>query len=249
VTADGPGAPVLEVIGLEAGYQGSTVLTDVSISLAADEIVAVVGPNGAGKSTLLGTLSGLVRVRHGRILLHGRDFSRAAPHQFVRAGVVHVPEGRQVFPSMTVAENMTLGAFVRRKDAKAVAERRETVLSVFPRLAERLGQNAASLSGGEQQMLAIARGLMGLPSVLMIDEPTLGLAPILVERLIDHLKLVRAELGVAVLIAEQNLYLVRALADRAYTIQRGRAQPLRMDVMESSDVGALLRDYDPERKT
>jgi branched-chain amino acid transport system ATP-binding protein len=174
------------------------------------------------------------------------DFSRAAPHEFVRAGVVHVPEGRQVFPGMSVDENLTMGAFTRRRDTKALAARRDSVLSVFPRLGERRGQNAASLSGGEQQMLAIARGLMGLPRVLLIDEPTLGLAPIAVERLIEHLHLVRREMGVAVIIAEQNLYLVRALADRAYTIQRGRAQPLRVDAAESEDVGALLSEYDPE---
>jgi branched-chain amino acid transport system ATP-binding protein len=150
---------------------------------------------------------------------------------------------------MSVADNLTLGAFVHRREARAVAERRESVLAVFPRLAERIDQNAASLSGGEQQMLAIARGLMGLPRVILIDEPTLGLAPVMVERLIEHLELVRREMGVAVVIAEQNLYLVRALADRAYTIQRGRAQPLRVDVMESSDVAALLRDYDPEGAT
>ena len=238
--------PVLEVKGLEAGYHGSIVLADISLTLGQDEIVAVVGSNGAGKSTLLGTLSGLVKVRRGTVTVAGEDFSHAAPHQFVRAGVVHVPEGRQVFPSMSVDENLTMGAFTRRRDTKALAERKDSVLSVFPRLQERRTQNAASLSGGEQQMLAIARGLMGLPRVLLIDEPTLGLAPIAVERLIEHLHLVRREMGVAVIIAEQNLYLVRALADRAYTVHRGRAQPLRVDVAESEDVAALLSEYDPE---
>jgi branched-chain amino acid transport system ATP-binding protein len=213
--------PILEVKSLEAGYHGSIVLADISLTLGQDEIVAVVGSNGAGKSTLLGTLSGLVKVRRGTVTVAGEDFSHAAPHQFVRAGVVHVPEGRQVFPSMSVDENLTMGAFTRRRDTKALAERKDSVLSVFPRLQERRTQNAASLSGGEQQMLAIARGLMAKPKLLMLDEPSWGIAPKLVTRILDTIQLINST-GITLLLVEQNVQRALAIAHRGYVMQTGR---------------------------
>jgi branched-chain amino acid transport system ATP-binding protein len=211
-------APVLAVRDLVAGYGSSTVLHGIGLEVRPGEAVAVVGPNGAGKSTLLNVLSGIVRSRRGSVELAGQDVTNEAAHRLVAAGVVQVPEGRQVFPEMSVLENLKMGAFTRPKGA---AERLEAVLDTFPRLRERLGQDAQTLSGGEQQMLAIGRGLMAEPTLLMLDEPTLGLAPILVDDVLDRLRAVRDQFRTSLLVMEQNAYLTRELCDRFYVLISG----------------------------
>jgi branched-chain amino acid transport system ATP-binding protein len=212
-------ADALDVDGLVAGYRAAQVLHGVGVRVRPGEAVAVVGPNGAGKSTLLKAISGLVRPRAGTIAAGGRQVAGLATHEIVRAGVVHVPEGRQVFPGMSVKANLQLGAFAAPGGA---GERLEEVLELFKPLQTRLGQAADSLSGGEQQMLAIGRGLMAKPTVLMLDEPTLGLAPIVVEELLEMLLIARRELGTSVLVTEQNAYLTRELCDRYCVLINGR---------------------------
>lgn len=210
--------PLLAVHDLVAGYGKSTVLHRVSFELHRGEAVAVVGPNGAGKSTLLDTLSGIVPVRGGSITFDGMDMTRRSSQAIVSSGVVHVPEGRQVFPEMSVEDNLRMGAFSKPAGA---AERLDAVLETFPRLRERLRQDAQTLSGGEQQMLAIGRGLMAGPKVLMLDEPTLGLAPILVDGVLDRLRTVRDQFETTLLVVEQNAYLTRELCDRYYVLISG----------------------------
>jgi branched-chain amino acid transport system ATP-binding protein len=209
---------VLSIRDLRAGYGASEVLHGVSLDVAEGEAVALIGPNGAGKSTLLKTLSGLLRARRGTIALHDADVTRHAAHDLVRAGIVHVPEGRQVFPEMSVKVNLQLGAFAARDRG---GERLEEVLDIFPRLRERLRQSAETLSGGEQQMLAIGRGLMARPSVLLLDEPTLGLAPIVVDEVLGRLRAARQTLGTSLLVAEQNAYLTKELCDRFFVLNNG----------------------------
>ena len=210
--------PLLVVSGLVAGYGGSTVLHGVDIDIRRGEAVAVVGPNGAGKSTLLNTLSGIVNARRGLVRFDGQDLTNRATRAIVRAGVIQVPEGRQVFPELSVEENLRLGAFSKPSGAR---ERFEVVLETFPRLRERLRQDAQTLSGGEQQMLAIGRGLMADPRLLLLDEPTLGLAPILVDGVLERLQAVRAQFDTALLVVEQNAYLTRELCDRYYVLRNG----------------------------
>lgn len=214
--------PLLQITGLVAGYGGSRVLDGADLRIDAGEAVVVVGPNGAGKSTLLRTISGLVRANRGTIVFEGVDVTNWPSHRLVQAGIVHVPEGRQVFPGLSVAENLRLGAFALNRSAKAGEARLEQVLGMFPRLEERYGQDAETLSGGEQQMLAIGRGLMAEPTLLMVDEPTLGLAPVIVQRLIEYFSFIRAEFDTTVLVAEQNLYLLQKVADRGCRLADGR---------------------------
>ena len=231
-------ADALEVTDLRAGYGHATVLHRVDLVVRPGEALAVVGPNGAGKSTLLKTISGLVRARGGRIASHGTDLTAKQPHQIVAAGVVHVPEGRQVFPEMSVRANLELGAFVA---PDAAEQRLDEVLELFRPLKTRLGQSAESLSGGEQQMLAIGRGLMARPTVLMLDEPTLGLAPIVVEELLEQLLIARRELNTSILVTEQNAYLTRELCDRYCVLINGRVTS-EGDRMPD-DPAALMSEY------
>jgi branched-chain amino acid transport system ATP-binding protein len=217
-TPSGDSPDLLVVDGLVAGYGGSTVLHDVQFSIRRGEAVAVVGPNGAGKSTLLNTLSGIVHARRGTVRFDGTDVTNRTPRRIVQRGVIHVPEGRQVFPEMSVEENLRLGAFSKPAGAR---ERFDAVLETFPRLRERLRQDAQTLSGGEQQMLAIGRGLMADPRLLMLDEPTLGLAPILVDGVLDRLQTIRQQFDTALLVVEQNAYLTRELCDRYYVLRNG----------------------------
>jgi branched-chain amino acid transport system ATP-binding protein len=228
----------LEVDGLVAGYGSAEVLHDLSIRVAAGEAVALIGPNGAGKSTLFKVLSGLVRARSGTISFGGQDITNAPAHRIVPAGVVHVPEGRQVFPEMSVRGNLELGGFAARDGS---AERLEGVLDLFPRLRERLGQSAETLSGGEQQMLAIGRGLMARPSLLLLDEPTLGLAPVVVDEVLDRLVEARTTLGTSMLVAEQNVYLAKRLCDRFYVVTNGRV--VREGVDLPDDPSDLMSDF------
>lgn len=211
---------MLTVSSLRSGYgQHIDVLRGVEMVARRGELVAIVGPNGAGKTTLLKTISGLVRSRSGTVLVDSVDLTRLPIHSVVKRGVTYVPEGREVFAPLTVAENLRLGAFSHPKGQEEIWR---TVLELFPRLAERLSQRAGSLSGGEQQMLAIGRGLMSQPELLLVDEPTLGLAPVLVDALGEWLAEVRDRLGTTVIIAEQSAKLARGLCDRMYVLVGGR---------------------------
>jgi branched-chain amino acid transport system ATP-binding protein len=213
------GVPVLEVENLVAGYGRVDVLRSVALTVNQGEIVTVVGPNGAGKTTLLKTISGVIRRRSGHIVFGGEDVGHLPAHALVRRGVTYVPEGREVFAQVSVEENLWLGAFA---NGSRRAHMREVVLEMFPRLAERLSQRAGSLSGGEQQMLAIARGLMSDPKLLLIDEPTLGLAPVLVEALAEWLDQARGQLDTTLVLAEQSAKLATGLSDRMYVLVSGR---------------------------
>ena len=212
--------PKLEVRGLQAGYGDVQVLWDVSFEVGPGETVCVVGSNGAGKTTALRCISGLLPARAGAVRVDGADLTNAAPAALLDAGIAHVPEGRRLFAAMSVRDNLLMGAY-RRKDRDQVAADLEHVLSLFPRLKERLTTLGGSLSGGEQQMCAIARGLMARPSLLMIDELSLGLAPRAVELLTDALVDIRRT-GLAVLLVEQDVMAALDIADRAVVIDRGR---------------------------
>ena len=211
--------PLLDVRGLTAGFDAGPVLFEVDLEVAAGELVALVGANGAGKSTLLGVLSGLVPSSAGSVRLGGRDITNARPEAIVAAGLVHVPQGRRLFGGMTVEKNLLLGAHLRRdRDVRGDLER---VLGHFPALADKLAREARTLSGGEQQMVAIGRGLMGRPRLLMIDEPSLGLAPKVVERVIEVAGEISRE-GIAVLLVEQDVVTALDAAARAYVLESGR---------------------------
>lgn len=213
-------APLLEVKDLTSGYGDLPVLHGVSFHVAEREVVSIVGANGAGKTTLLGTLAGAVRATGGHVMLAGTDLTTTPTHKISALGLDLVPEGRKLFPFMTVEENLRLGAY--HKFARAVwRETLAEMYDMFPRLAERKSQNAGSLSGGEQQMCAIARGLMALPKLLMLDEPSLGLAPIVVEQLFELVAGLPAR-GLAVLLVEQNVAEALELSSRAYVLEQGR---------------------------
>jgi branched-chain amino acid transport system ATP-binding protein len=212
------GAGLLDIRGVFAGYGSTEVLRNIDLSIAPGEIIALLGSNGAGKTTLNRAISGLLRPRAGAILFEGQSIDRARPSEIVELGLIHVPEGRKIFPNMTVRENLDLGSY-RRASARRT-ENRERVFTVFPRLAERRSQNAGTLSGGEQQMLAIGRGLMAEPRLLILDEPSLGLSPRLVEELFALITRIHAE-GLAILLVEQNVMQSLALASKAYILEQG----------------------------
>jgi branched-chain amino acid transport system ATP-binding protein len=214
---------MLDIRNLSAGYAGIDVVHGVDLAVGAGEIVALIGANGAGKSTLVKTVSGLLAPRAGEILFDGRRIEGLSPRARVRLGIAHVPEGRQMFPGMSVAENLRLGAYAQGRSIgdDELKSRIRSVCERFPILLNRLGEPAGNLSGGQQQMLAIARGLMAAPRLIMLDEPSLGLAPVLVEeifRLIHGLK----QQGLAIVLSEQNARMSLAIADRAYVIEMGR---------------------------
>ena len=211
---------MLEVDGLHAGYGEIEILRNVSLSIGERQIVALVGANGAGKSTLVNTLSGVVSARRGRIRVDGEDITNAPPHRIVERGVVQVPEGRKLFPEMTVRDNLLLGGFTPAARPHQ-AERLERVFAVFPRLKERARQVAGTLSGGEQQMVAIGRGLMAGPRLLMLDEPSLGLAPIMVDEMFRVIEEIHRH-GVTVLLVEQNTEHALAIAHRGFVLESGR---------------------------
>lgn len=211
----------LVIENLAAGYGKVQVLWGVSLRVAPGEFVAVIGANGAGKTTTLRAVSGVVKPSGGRILLGGQDVTRATPSGIVGLGLGHVPEGRELFPLMTVRENLELGAAMRAESRAMQAQTLEHVYTLFPRLRERQGQLAGTLSGGEQQMVAVGRALMGRPSVLVVDEPSLGLSPLMTQTVFGALKAVNQE-GVSVLLVEQNVGLSLKLADRAYVLENGQ---------------------------
>jgi len=211
---------VLAVRGLAVAYGPTEALRGIDLDVAAGETVCLLGGNGAGKTTTLRALSGQLRPRAGRIALDGADITALAPHRIAARGLVQVPEGRQIFATLTVGENLALGAWTTRDPAQA-ARRREAVLARFPRLGERLRQPAGALSGGEQQMLAIGRALMAAPRVLLLDEPSMGLAPLFVEEIFAVIAALRAE-RVTILLVEQNASAALDVADRAYVLETGR---------------------------
>ncbi|MGC2519745.1 MAG: ABC transporter ATP-binding protein [Burkholderiales bacterium] len=214
---------MLEARKLSAGYGSQAVIHDIDLCVRPGEIVALVGANGAGKSTLLKTISGLLPPRAGSILLDDEDIARRSPRERVQLGIAHVPEGRQVFAGLSIAENLRLGAYAHRgRLGDGVMEKRIAgVCESFPVLLERLRQPAGTLSGGQQQMLAIARGLMAQPRYLLLDEPSLGLSPILVADIFRMIVKLRAR-GLAILLSEQNARMSLAIADRACVIETGR---------------------------
>jgi branched-chain amino acid transport system ATP-binding protein len=210
---------LLAVTDLVAGYRGSEILHSISLRVGPGEAVGVIGPNGAGKSTLMKTLAGAHPARSGSIRFAGVDITRSTAAQRVPRGVVLVPEGREVFAPLSVRENLWLGAF---RTPQHRAELLDTVYELFPRLRDRAGQAAGTLSGGEQQMLAIGRGLMSRPALLMIDEPSLGLAPILIEAMTEQLATIRHQFGIAMLIAEQGVAIAAETCQRIYVVSGGR---------------------------
>ena len=210
---------MLKVSEIDVYYGDMQALRDVSIDVNEGEIVSVVGSNGAGKSTLLKTISGMLRSRKGKISLNGAEISQSPSSKIVESGISHVPEGRQIFPNMTVLENLEMGAqFPRTK--KVRQETLDQVFAYFPRLKERLGQKAGTLSGGEQQMLAMGRGLMSLPSLMMLDEPSLGLAPVLVSTIFEIIKKINHQ-GTSILLIEQNVFHSLKMSDRGYVLENG----------------------------
>jgi branched-chain amino acid transport system ATP-binding protein len=210
---------ILAIEDLQAGYGDVPVLRGASLAVGPREIVALVGANGAGKTTTLRAVSGLVRPTGGAIRFDGARIDTLAPHEIVGRGLLQVPEGRKIFPSLTVEENLDLGAYARAAKTRR-AETRARVFGLFPVLAERRRQTAGTLSGGEQQMLAIGRSLMGGPRLLMLDEPSLGLAPLVVDRIFDVIRRINAD-GVPILLVEQNIQRSLAIADRAYVLEQG----------------------------
>ena len=211
---------MLKIEGVSAHYDGVQALWGVSLEIKEGEIVALIGSNGAGKTTLLRNVSRLLPVSAGSILLDGRDLARAGSHDVVAAGVAHVPEARQLFPMMTVRENLELGAYLPTARGHA-AETMAHIFELFPILGERQSQLASTLSGGEQQMLAVGRGLMLRPRLLILDEPSLGLAPLAVSTILNTIKRVNAE-GVTIFLVEQNVGHALALATSAYVMENGR---------------------------
>ena len=209
---------LLAISGLHAGYGATEILRGIDLAVNDNEIVAVLGSNGAGKSTLNRAISGVLRAWRGAIRFEGAAIERARPSAIVAHGLIHVPEGRRIFPTMTVGENLDLGCYARARARRA--QNRARVFAIFPRLAERQAQSAGTLSGGEQQMLAIGRGLMAEPKLLILDEPSLGLSPLLVEELFALINSIHAE-GMAILLVEQNVVQSLEVASRAYILDNG----------------------------
>jgi len=235
-TNDSSTAPLLQIHDLSAGYGLVRVLHGISLEVHEAEFLALVGSNGAGKTTLLRVLSGLLPSQSGRILWAGQPIQDSTPDQIFRHGIVQVPEGRQLFPRMSVQDNLLMGAY-RRDDKAAIRADLEKVYGLFPRMAERRRQLAGSMSGGEQQMCAMARALMARPRLLLVDEMSLGLAPIIVDQLMDNLSAIRDQ-GVTVLLVEQDIHLALAAADRAYVLETGnvvREGPAR-DLIEDPEL-------------
>jgi branched-chain amino acid transport system ATP-binding protein len=211
---------LLDVEGIDVLYGELQALWDVSLDVGEGEFVVLVGSNGAGKTTTLRAISGILKPAKGRISFAGRDITGMPPHRIAELGLAHIPEGRQLFPKMTVLENLKAGAYIKRARER-VEETLESIFTLFPLLRERRDQLAGTLSGGERQMLAIARGLMLRPKLLMLDEPSLGLAPKLVLKVFEKLKMLHEE-GLTILLVEQNVKYALELADRGYVIETGR---------------------------
>jgi branched-chain amino acid transport system ATP-binding protein len=230
---------ILEVEGIDAFYGSIQALRGVSLEVREGEIVTLIGANGAGKSTTLRAINGIVHPRHGRIRFQGSDITREGPHDIVRRGISQSPEGRRLFPRMTVTENLEMGAFQRR-DRAEIKEDMDRVFELFPRLQERRDQKAGTMSGGEQQMCAIGRALMARPKLLLLDEPSLGLAPIFVERIFEIVEQINKQ-GTSILLVEQNALMALDAADRGYVLETGR--------VVLADKASALKGNEEVRKT
>ena len=231
--------PLLAVRGLSAGYDAGPVLFGIDIDVAPSELIALVGANGAGKSTLLGVLSGMVRATSGTITLSGEDVTNVRPEVLVRKGVAHVPQGRRLFGTMSVEKNLLLGAYMRRD--REIRDDLARVIDHFPALKDKLSREAGTLSGGEQQMVAIGRGMMARPKLLMVDELSLGLAPKVVDRLVDVIQQINRE-GTALLLVEQDVLVALDVANRAYVLENGRVA-LSGDATDVKDDPGVRRAY------
>jgi len=212
---------MLEITGLEVSYGSINALHGVSLNVPENSIVTLIGANGAGKSTALRAISGLIKSKGGSIQYDGEDITNLPPHEIVAKGLCHVPEGRMVFANLTVEENLRMGAYLRN-DKAGIAEDMEYGFHMFPRLKERIHQPAGTMSGGEQQMLAIARALMSKPRCLMLDEPSLGIAPMLVRAIFDQIVAINKERGITVLLVEQNANLALAISQHGYVLETGK---------------------------
>lgn len=210
---------MLKVENLEVAYGNIRAIKGISLEVNQGEIVTLIGSNGAGKSTTLRAISGLLKPRKGTITFEGERIDGVEGHKIVQKGITHSPEGRRIFPRMTVSENLDLGAFLRN-DKEKIAEDRERVLELFPRLKERIFQKAGTMSGGEQQMLAVGRALMGDPKLLILDEPSMGLAPVLVDIIFETVTKINKQ-GMTILLVEQNALAALSVADRAYVLESG----------------------------
>jgi branched-chain amino acid transport system ATP-binding protein len=230
---------MLEVTDLEVAYGSITALHSINVRVEKGKIVTLIGSNGAGKSTTLRAVSGLLKVRSGKIRLQDKDITNLAPHLIVGLGVTQVPEGRMIFANLTVFENLQMGAY-RRKRSEEVKKDYEYVYSIFPRLREREKQVAGTLSGGEQQMLAIGRALMSKPSYLMLDEPSLGIAPLLVRTIFEKIVEINRRLGITILLVEQNANLALEISDYGYVLETGRV--ILEDKSEKLRTNALVRE-------
>ena len=224
---------LLEVQDIQVYYGMIQALKGVSFSVNEGEVIALIGANGAGKTTTLHTVTGLLRAKSGHIIYDGQDITKVPPHKIVTMGMAHVPEGRRVFANMTVLQNLKMGAFTR-SDKNEIDATIEKVYKRFPRLKERQNQTAGTLSGGEQQMLAMGRALMSKPKIVLLDEPSMGLSPILVNEIFDIIQALN-EAGTTVLLVEQNAKKALAIADRAYVLETGR-------IVQSGDADALMHD-------
>jgi len=218
--SDSNASKMLEVENLNVYYGAIYALKGISFRVNQGEIVALIGANGAGKSTTLNTVSGILRPREGKVVFENEDITQTAADQIVQKGIVQVPEGRKIFATLTVQENLEMGAFTR-KDKKGIEESMANVFQRFPRLAERRSQLGGTLSGGEQQMLAIARGLMSRPRLMLLDEPSMGLAPLLVEQIFSIIQDINKQ-GTSICLVEQNAQMALSIADRAYVLETGR---------------------------
>jgi branched-chain amino acid transport system ATP-binding protein len=227
-------APLLELRDVHTYYGQIHALKGVSLTVNEGEVVTLIGSNGAGKSTTLRTISGLLRPRHGEVLLGGRSVAQVPPHEIVKSGIGHVPEGRGVFPKLTVLENLEMGAYLIN-DHNEFERRISNVFTLFPRLGERMTQNGGTLSGGEQQMLAIGRALMQEPRIMLLDEPSMGLAPLLVEEIFNIVQRLNSEQKTTILLVEQNAQAALQVAHRAYVMETGK-------ITISGDAQELLQD-------
>ena len=220
MNGNAPGTPILQVSDIHTFYGSIQALKGISLEVHDGEIVTLLGANGAGKSTTLRSINGLNRPRQGHIRFQGRDITSVPAHEIVKRGIAQSPEGRRLFPRMSVSENLEMGAF-QRQDRSEIRGDMDRVFELFPRLQERRSQKAGTLSGGEQQMCAIGRALMARPKLLLLDEPSLGLAPIFVERIFDIIKQIN-EQGTSILLVEQNANVSLSIADRGYVLSTGR---------------------------
>jgi branched-chain amino acid transport system ATP-binding protein len=239
VSATGTGTTLLEVENVETFYGSIQALKGISLTVNEGEIVTLIGANGAGKSTTLRSINGLNHPRHGRITFQGKDITNEPAHKVVKLGIAQSPEGRKLFPRMTVTENLEMGAF-QQPDKAAMREDMDRVFTLFPRLAERRTQKAGTMSGGEQQMCAIGRALMARPTLLMLDEPSMGLAPIFVERIFETIVDVNKQ-GTSILLVEQNALMALHVASRGYVLETG--------IVKLADDAKALASNEEVRKT